>query len=360
MSTTTPRVGFYMPQDDGSDPVNVATDLNDNLEKLDSAIGFVPAASGTPPVSPYDGLATYETDTGRAKFNKTGSWRYLLTAGASFLSNLLLDTSYRVGIGILSPAAIFDVVVASISSVPLLKFKQASEATHRVEMNSDGIRWGGGAVATDTRIYRSATATLSITGSVVMENNLNVTGATSVGNLNVTGDIDLDGTVASDLAVTGNFSATGRGFTSMFRKVTATSRTNTVTVTNDPEMFVSLEANTVYIVELFLAYRGSTSGDFRSCWSVPTGAAGYRWCLGEAITGTDRENTSMRTGGHNLISEIVYGAHTSGVTNCGWETLYIITTSAGTLNFKWAQGSADSVNATTLVDGTFMRVTKVA
>ncbi len=43
MASTTPRLNLYMPADDGSEPINVATDLNDNLEKVDASIGFVPA-----------------------------------------------------------------------------------------------------------------------------------------------------------------------------------------------------------------------------------------------------------------------------------------------------------------------------
>jgi hypothetical protein len=351
-----------MPQDDGSDPVNVATDLNDNLEKLDSSIGFVPSTSGSPPVAPYNGMAAHETDTGRAKFwfAALNTWKYVVTAGSLFIGNVTLDNAYRIGIGLTSPTALLDMVVSSISAVPILKARNGTDGYSRFQIDSDGIRMGGGTVATDTRLYRSATSTLSVTGSVIMENNLNVTGTTSVGALNVTGNFYLDGQVTSDLDITGDLSGTGKGVTTYLRKTTATSRLSTITPANDPEMLVNLDASTIYYVEMFIAYKASTTGDFRSVWSVPSGATGYRWCLGEAVAGTDRENTSMRTGGHNLTSEIVYGGHSSGVTSCGWETLYITTTTAGTLNFKWSQGTSDGTNATILSDGTFMRVTKVA
>jgi hypothetical protein len=362
VSSTTPRLGFFMPEDDGSDPVNVATDINDNLEKLDSAVGFVPATSGSPPVAPYNGMGSYETDTGRAKFWQSASstWNYILTTGAQFLNHITIATNARFGIGMTSPTALVDIIVAVLGSVPVMKVKQTSEATHRFQMDHDGLRWGGGTVATDTRFYRSATANMALTGNLTLENNLTVTGSSSLAATAITGTLSVDGTVTSDIVIDGDFSVTGTGFSKYIRKTTDTARLATVTVANDPEMFVSLEANTIYYVEMFLAYRGSTSGDFRSCWGIPTGATGFRWCLGEAIAGTDRESTSMRTGGHNLTSELVYGGHTSGVITCGWETLYVVTTTAGTLNFKWAQGSSDGTNSTSLAAGTFMRVTKVA
>ncbi len=362
MSSTTPRVGFYMPNDDGSEPVNVATDINDNLEKLDSSIGFVPSTSASPPATPFDGMATYETDTGQVKFRKGGVWNYLLSAGATFAGNVLLSAASKIGIGNASPDGILDVIVASIASTPILaKFKQSADTQSRLQIESDGIKIGPGNAVTDTRIYRASANQLSIIGSVAMANNLTVTGTTSLGATSITGDITIDGSVASDLNVAGDLSVTGTGFISTIRKTVDTSKSNTATITNDTDFFFSMDANTVYFVELFVMYSGNTTGDIRIAWSTPVGAVGYRWALGEAVAGTDRETTSMRTGVHGLTTEVVYGAHSAGLWVGLQETVIVTNSStAGNLTMRWAQGTANATDPTIIRTGSIMQIRKVA
>lgn len=53
MSTTTPRLGFYKPADDGSEAPNVSTDLNGNIEILEAGVGAVPVVAL--PTSAFDG-----------------------------------------------------------------------------------------------------------------------------------------------------------------------------------------------------------------------------------------------------------------------------------------------------------------
>src|SRR6188768_3523034 len=196
MSSTTPRVGLYMPADDGSEPINVATDLNDNMEKLDSTMGFVPATSVTPPSTTYNGMARYNTDDSRVYYYKNGTtWTQLLAAGANFLANLLIDSAYRIGIGTATPGALIDIAVSSITAVPIMKVKATGEAYHRIELNHDGIRIGGGTTAPETRIYRPTTNQLNIVGSVAMSNNLSVTGSTAVTSLDVSGNMSIGGTI---------------------------------------------------------------------------------------------------------------------------------------------------------------------
>lgn len=75
MGTTTPRIGLFKPNPDPvtGDDVDV-TDLNDNADKIDSAVGFLSCTSGTRPASPYDGQAIYETDTNKFKAWVEGAW----------------------------------------------------------------------------------------------------------------------------------------------------------------------------------------------------------------------------------------------------------------------------------------------
>ncbi len=361
MSSTTPRVGFYMPADDGSEPIDVATDLNDNLEKIDSSIGFVPSTAASPPATPYDGMATYETDTGRAKFRKAGAgtWAYLLTAGAEFIGNIVLNTASRIGIGISTPAAIMDFVLSNITSVPILKVKQASESFHRVQFDYDGIRFGPGNVGTDTRIYRQAAATLAITGAVSMESSLSVTGALTASSANVSGDLNVDGNVVGDFNVTGTFSGTGIGVTRIVRKTADTSRTSTTTMANDPDLTFSVDGSSTYLVELILVYSGDAAGDFKSNWSLPSNASANMWILGQPTSQPERDTTTMRTGVHTATGDVTLGCTGPTWWNGASMTMYLITDSSGTVTLRWAQ-NASNATATIIRAGSLIKITKLA
>lgn len=195
MADSTPRLGFYKPADDGSEPVNVATDINDNLEKLDASIGAVPATSTTPPPGVFDGMIRQNTNDQTLYYYRNNSvWTQILAKGAAFAGDLLITVGSKLGIGTTSPGAAIDAVLASASDI-LARFKVSGDAQPRVQIESTGIRLGpGGSTATDVRLYRQNANTLNITGNVVAENNLQVNGTPSfTGGINVTGTTQLDG-----------------------------------------------------------------------------------------------------------------------------------------------------------------------
>jgi hypothetical protein len=68
MATSTTRLALRKPDPDPvtGNNVNVATDVNDNMDKLDGVIGFTVCTSGTRPGSPFQGQPIFETDTGFA------------------------------------------------------------------------------------------------------------------------------------------------------------------------------------------------------------------------------------------------------------------------------------------------------
>ncbi len=362
MASTTPRVGLYMPNDDGSEPINVATDLNDNLEKLDNAVGFVPSTSSSPPVTPFDGMATYETDTGRAKFRKAagGVWNYILTAGASFLSHIILDKAMRIGVGTGStPSAIFDANVDNVTTYAAMKYKATAEAYPRMQIDNDGIKFGGGAALPEVRMYRAALNAIGFTGNLVVSNDISVTGGTYLSSLNISGDASIGGLVQGDLNVVGNISSTGKGIHKYVRKTTDTARANTVTVTNDPEMFFTVEANKSYFIEVFYLYTALAAADFRVRFNFPTGTSGLRWGLGEAQAGTNRDDTTMRTGVSQFTTEIIYGGQTDTLQVGGQETLVVtIGGTGGVVNMLWAQGTSNAT-ATTLRGNTLIRYVEI-
>ena len=359
MASTTPRVGMYMPADDGSEPMNVATDLNDNLEKLDNAVGFVQSTSAVNPTVMYEGVASYETDTGRAKFRVGSAWNYLLNAGATFLNNILLGTANRIGIGITSPAAIFDVVVATITSVPLLKFKQASHATHSLEINHDGIRIGGGTTAPETRIYRATSNQLAVTGNLSLQNQLSVTGSSSFSNVQVTGNLDVDGTFTGDLNLAGNLNVGGIGKRQVAYKTSDLSRSGTTTPTFDPQLIIPVVPNGVYEVELVGHADGSSGGDIRINWWAPPGSVGQRMISGPALTMTSRDSTATRVGSYAFNTDVGYGTDTTvGAISFHEKGIIIVGADSGNITINWAQISA--TGTTTLKQYTMLIVTRIA
>jgi hypothetical protein len=195
MSELTPRLSLYKPADDGSEPVNVATDINDNLEKLDASIGAVPATVATPPAGVFNGMVRQNTDNQSLYYYRNNTtWTQILAKGAAFAADALLALGNKIGIGTLTPGAVLDAIVGSSADL-LARFKVTGDTQPRIQIETTGIKMGpGGATVTDVRLYRNAAATLNITGNVVVENNLQVNGTPSfTGGINVTGTTQLDG-----------------------------------------------------------------------------------------------------------------------------------------------------------------------
>lgn len=93
MATTTTRLGLRKP--DRTDLVSVVTDLNNDYDTIDGAVGFQACTSVTRPSTPYTGKPIYETDTQNELTWDGVHWKYIsgsviCTSGtrpASTLSN---------------------------------------------------------------------------------------------------------------------------------------------------------------------------------------------------------------------------------------------------------------------------------
>jgi hypothetical protein len=360
VSNTTPRVGFYMPADDGTEPVNVATDLNDNLEKIDSTIGFVPATSGADPTLVFDGMGAYETDTGRAKFRKGGVWSYILSAGAAFASNLLMAIGNRIGIGTTTPEVAIDIRTSSVVTEPtIFRYREVADTHPRLQLDVDGIKLGPGIGPTDVQLYRPTSNQLAVVGNLSVGSQLSVTGDTSLSNLSITGSLDIDGPVVGDLTVAGKFSGTGINVPNYYRKTVDQSKSNTTTITDDNHFLFYAEANTTYFVQTYFMYSASTTGDFKYAWSVPSGAFGIRWVLGEPADGTNYASTTMRTAVYVITTEVSLGGHTTGLFNGAMDTMTVTTASTpGFITLRWAQNTS-SADLTTVRAGSVMVVRKL-
>lgn len=106
MSTTTSRLGLYKSASDGSETVNVVTDLLNNWDKLDQAAGVQIVTSSTRPSTPYAGKLIAQSDTSYRTFfhNGTtpvsGGWIEIPNSAGTFGGNLSIGGNLTVaGVG---------------------------------------------------------------------------------------------------------------------------------------------------------------------------------------------------------------------------------------------------------------------
>lgn len=145
-------------------------------------------------------------------------------------------------------------------------------------------------------------------------------------------------------------------------KTVATSRTSTTTVTDDPDLTTTLDANATYLVEIFAHVVSATTPEFKTQWTVPSGATGNRTAFGpgSSATDTDVDNVSVHAGVHAFTTAVAYGNRTSTSNQISViETAIVTTTSSGTCALQWAQATSNAT-ASQVAAGSSMRVKRVA
>lgn len=202
MSTLTTRVGLFKPAADGSELVNVVTDLNNNLDKIDSWLGATVCTSGTRPGAPWAGQIIRESDTAKMYCWSGAAWVQLLHGTANYDSSINLPSvSSQLNIGASGAAAAFSAKRTNSTDL-LLSGRVGAETNDRFSLTqAGGISWGPGSAGTDTNLYRSAANLLKTDDSFEVAGTLAATGAATLGStLAVTGTTALSGatTVAND------------------------------------------------------------------------------------------------------------------------------------------------------------------
>lgn len=142
-SSTTARLGFVKPTPGTGEPVNLATQINAMLDKIDAALGATIVTSTTRPVSPWDGQVIRETDTRRlyVRNNTQSAWDQLVVAGSTHLSQI-------------------DVERAAVGD-HTYRTKVTGESQPRLIVQADGVlSWGSGGGASDTNLYRGGASIL--------------------------------------------------------------------------------------------------------------------------------------------------------------------------------------------------------
>jgi len=174
------------------------------------------------------------------------------------------------------------------------------------------------------------------------------TGATSTGNLAVTGTVDLTNTTS---ITWGN----GIGSFKYAYKTADTTRTTTV-LAADPDLTVNVTSGHVYIVEAFFAIKGDLAGDIKVGW---TGAHTGLWgpINFGSTTSTDSGSpelvaslwTTVRNFGLNATNTTNYGIHARGT---------LTAASTGALAVNWAALAAGA--GSTMSAGSHIRLQRIA
>lgn len=172
MGTVTSRVGLYKPLTDGSEFVNVATDLDGNYDLLDLAVGFQSCTSSTRPSSPYSGKPIMETDTAYRTYFSNGtapasaSWVEIPNSSATYNSTLTFGATKQIRFGASgSTANIATLTTATTDDI--ISTRITGDTASRYLLEADGTQWWGpgGASAADTTLTRTGIGRLALTGT---------------------------------------------------------------------------------------------------------------------------------------------------------------------------------------------------
>lgn len=104
---------------------------------------------------------------------------------------------------------------------------------------------------------------------------------------------------------------------------------------NDDELFVALAASTTYKIVLDLVWNSGTTPDFKFDWAVPSGATGLYTVTATSSAALFLGSLSF-AGGGNLD-----GTGSDLFSQFEGE---LVTTDAGTLQFRWAQNTSTGSN----------------
>jgi hypothetical protein len=288
---------LYKSLPDGSEDVSYTQDIGQNLDKIDAAAGFQIVTSSTRPSSPYPGKPIAESDTTYRTYFSNG------TAPAS--------------------ASWVEIPNSSGTFGSTLKLASSAQLT----------------IGADVNLFRNAANVLRTNDALIVDGAL---------------------TASSSLAVTGALTVSGIGQRLRAVKTANETVTSSVTLQNDDQLTVTLDANSVYRIYMVLLIAGVTAGEIKTSWTVPASATGFKNCMGPGSDSTARDGVAatMRYGVHAFTATVNYGVNDAANFVHAVEQGVVTTTTAGTFVLQWAQ-QAVSATASTIAAGSFLIAEKI-
>jgi len=132
--------------------------------------------------------------------------------------------------------------------------------------------------------------------------------------------------------------------------------TSSAVLQNDNELFITVDANAVYFVQLFMRYTAATAGDIQFGWTAPGGTTITNPYLhGFGTTAAVSTDDVIAAG----LTAPGLGGIGSG-TDVACNSVWIVTTAgtSGTLQLQWAQ-LASFATATTVVAGSVLIAARI-
>jgi hypothetical protein len=145
------------------------------------------------------------------------------------------------------------------------------------------------------------------------------------------------------------------------RKATTETVNTSAALQNDDELVLSVAASSKYILDAYIIYDTGTTPDFKCAWVGPSGAT-----LDWTVNGLAVASTAV-SGSVILANSVIADAGAQSIGGAGAGTqvvahiagLLTVSTTAGTLQFRWAQATSD-VSDTKVILGSYLRLIKVA
>jgi hypothetical protein len=158
-TTFTTRLLLRKPDPDPTtgDLINVVTDINNSMDKLDAVVGATVCTSGTRPTGAdrWDGRQIYETDTRRNYM-----WSAAVTTWLPLLIGRGTDGPYLLGQSTDTSGEGIN-VRGSAAGTHMWRSRVTSDANPRFNIMADGkMEWGPGSSIVDVNLFRSATGIL--------------------------------------------------------------------------------------------------------------------------------------------------------------------------------------------------------
>lgn len=147
----------------------------------------------------------------------------------------------------------------------------------------------------------------------------------------------------------------------LVKKTSDESVTSSTTMQNDNHLYIDINTDGIYQIDLYLAYNGAQSGDILVDWSVTNGVSQYtqRHCNGVAQSSTSGYDTTKKSRTYNLSDDVTYGAASTSYETIVQESFIVQKSGTnGRLQLRWCQDTPDGT-ATTVTTDSWLRVTKV-
>lgn len=188
--------------------------------------------------------------------------------------------------------------------------------------------------------------------------------ADTSGDIRIGSVIQYAQTLITDLAISSNLGSLNIANDGNFilKQKTETQSFSNNTLADVDDMFVNLEPNSVYEIQIHLSANCSDDGpDIKTAWVLSGSATQVtqKHCRGPNLSTTSTINTNMRSSVNNITSAVSYGIDGTGLASSVNESFMVKTyQDGGKVQLQAAQYSTDGSNPTTLSTNSYLTANK--